>query len=118
MITVSRCRDLLRKRRLLTISLTAWFRRGRDRPLPEPGPEEQIIRAEEQNTVWEAVQTLSPPLREAIVLRNWGGHTYKEIGEIVGCPLKTAQSRVRLAYQQLEKVLAQEHQQVLGEENV
>ncbi len=83
----------------------------------ESGPEEHAIRSEERNMVWEAVQNLSPPLREAIVLRHWGGHTYQEIGDIVGCPLKTAQSRVRLAYQRLEKIFVLENLQNLNEES-
>jgi len=29
------------------------------------------------------------------VLRYWAGHTYQEIAKIMGCPLPTAQSRVR-----------------------
>jgi DNA-directed RNA polymerase specialized sigma24 family protein len=47
------------------------------------------------------VQALSPQLREAILLRYWAGHTYQEMADILGCPLRTAQSRVRLAYQRL-----------------
>ena len=116
MITVSRSRDLQRKRRLPTVPLFRWLRGRGATPSPDPGPEERVVRAEESNSIWEAVQSLSPPLREAIVLRHWGGHTYQEIGEIVGCPLKTAQSRVRLAYQRLEKVFSREGVPDLNEE--
>jgi len=48
-------------------------------------------------------------LREAILLRYWAGHTYQEMADILGCPLRTAQSRVRLAYKQLRVVLAPAH---------
>jgi DNA-directed RNA polymerase specialized sigma24 family protein len=68
--------------------------------------------------VWRAVKSLSPLLREAIVLRHWGDYTYQEIGDIVGCPMKTAQSRVRLAYQRLEKELAEIERQDLVEERI
>ena len=118
MITVSRCRDFQRKRRLPTISLFGWLQRGPTKPAMEPGPEERVIRSEEHDRVWEAVQALSPSLREAIVLRHWGGHTYQEIGEIVGCPLKTAQSRVRLAYRQLEKIFVPDTWPHLNEESL
>ncbi|MEA3438782.1 MAG: sigma-70 family RNA polymerase sigma factor [Chloroflexota bacterium] len=105
MITVSRSRDVLRKRRFPTYSLTELLRRRKSPPDPGPGPERQAEKTEMRNTVWEAVQKLNPMQREAIVLRHWGRHTYQEISEIVGCPIKTAQSRVRLAYQKLAPTL-------------
>ena len=105
MITVSRCRDLHRKRQMPTLSLSDWFR-SRGRQLSsEINPEGQAIQREEQKTIWKAVQGLPIEFREAIVLRHWGGHTYQEIADIVGCPVRTAQSRIRLAHQRLEKAL-------------
>jgi DNA-directed RNA polymerase specialized sigma24 family protein len=62
------------------------------------------------------VQNLAPVLREAIILRHWGGHTYDEIAEITGCPAKTAQSRVRLAHQKLAQVLGDADLQQPAEE--
>jgi RNA polymerase sigma-70 factor (ECF subfamily) len=105
-ITVSRCRDRQRRRRLLTLSLTAWLQRGGDFADPSPGPERQAILRETRSQVWEAIQALNPPLREAVLLRYWAGHTYREIGDILGCSLRTAQSRVRLAYERLRATLA------------
>ncbi len=104
-ITVSRSRDILRKRRAPTFSLSKWLK-GRT-PLSDktPGPEKKAEISEMKSTVWDAVQKLSPMFREAIILRHWGGHTYREIAEIVGCPMKTAQSRVRLAHQKLVKAI-------------
>ena len=107
MITVSRSRDLLRKRRLPTFSLSNWLQ-GRTHPMDtNPGPELRVENNEIRSAIWQAIQELSPILREAIVLRYWGGHTYQEIAEIVGCPMKTAQSRVRLAHQNLSQTLAE-----------
>lgn len=105
-ITVSRCRDRQRRRRLPSFSLTAWLDQGGDAPDPTPEPERQAIRAETRSQVWAAVQALSQPLREAILLRYWAGHTYREMADILGCPIGTAQSRVRLAYQRLRADLA------------
>jgi len=107
MITVSRSRDILRKRRIPGLSLTDWLSRRKSHPEHTPEPEQKAELNETRNTVWEAVQKLQPMLREAIVLRHWGGHTYQEISEIVGCPMKTAQSRVRLGYQKLAQILAE-----------
>jgi RNA polymerase sigma-70 factor (ECF subfamily) len=105
-ITVSRCRDLHRRRRLPSFSLTAWLQRGRDVPDSAPGPEHHTIQVEMRSQVWEAVQALRRPLREAVLLRYWAGHTYREMAEILGCPVPTAQSRVRLAYKRLRATLA------------
>jgi RNA polymerase sigma-70 factor (ECF subfamily) len=105
-ITVSRSRDRQRRRRLPSLSLSAWLGRERDVPDPALGPEQRAIQAEARSQVWAAVQDLKAPLREAVLLRYWAGHTYQEIADIVGCPLRTAQSRVRLAFQQLRANLA------------
>ena len=66
-ITVSRCRDRHRRRqrRLPSLSLTSWLGRGGDASDPSPGPEGQAIQAERHSQVWESVQALSQPLREA-----------------------------------------------------
>jgi RNA polymerase sigma-70 factor (ECF subfamily) len=105
-ITVSRSRDRYRRRRLPSLSLTAWFQLGGDVADLEPGPERRAIQVEARSQVWDAVQALSQPLREAVLLRYWAGHTYREMADILGCPLPTAQSRVRLAYKQLRKFIA------------
>jgi len=115
-ITVSRCRDILRKRRLPTFSLSTWFQKPQSLPDSRPGPEQDFSKMEIQHTVWDAVQNLAPVLREAIILRHWGGHTYDEIAEITGCPAKTAQSRVRLAHQKLAQVLGDTDLQQSAEE--
>jgi len=116
MITVSRCRDMLRKRKLPTISITDWFTKGRVEKDTDSTPEQHALQSEKRGMVWGAVQALNPPLREAILLRHWGGHTYQEIADIVGCPSRTAQSRVRLAYQRLEKELTESEQRQFAEE--
>jgi RNA polymerase sigma-70 factor, ECF subfamily len=116
MITVSRSRDRLRKRRMLTFSLTSWLSGRKQSTDLTPEPEYRAELNEMRNTVWEAVQKLTPMLREAIVLRHWGGHTYQEISEITGCPMKTAQSRVRLAHQKLAETLAESDLRQLVEE--
>jgi len=104
-IAVSRCRDRHRRRRLPSLSLTAWLGRGGDVADSAPAPEHRAIQSEVRSQVWEAVQALSQPLREAILLRYWAGHTYREMAEILDCPVGTAQSRVRLAYQRLREAL-------------
>ena len=106
LITVSRCRDRQRRKWLPRISLSVWLQRGHELPDPRPGPEPRALQQERDNQVWQAVQALSRPLREAILLRYWAGHTYRELAEILDCPVPTAQSRVRRAHQQLHRTLA------------
>ncbi len=40
-----------------------------------------------------------------MVLRYGQGMTYREISEVMGCPQKTAESRVRLGHQRLRRSL-------------
>jgi RNA polymerase sigma-70 factor (ECF subfamily) len=109
-ITVSRCRNKLRGRRFSWLSLTAWLEgRGGDVPDAKPGQEAGVIRDELRDEVWLAIQNLSPSLREAIVLRHWGELTYREMAEVLGCPIRTAQSRVRLAHERIQTALSQEN---------
>jgi RNA polymerase sigma-70 factor (ECF subfamily) len=105
-ITVSRCRDRQRGRRLPQFSLTAWLTGGNTTTDPAPGQEQRAEEAETCGEVLHAVQSLPAPLREAIILRYWAGHTYREMAQILDCPLPTTQSRVRLAYQKLRAALA------------
>jgi RNA polymerase sigma-70 factor (ECF subfamily) len=115
-ITVSRCRDRQRRRFLPRLSLARWRRRGGDAPDPALSPERQAEQAETRSEVWQAVQSLKPNYREAIVLRYWAGHTYQEMATILDCPLRTAQSRVRLAYSQLRTTLAPAGYTVIDDE--
>ena len=52
-----------------------------------------------------AIQRLSAPLREAIVLRYWSDYTYQEMATILHCSLGTVQSRIRLAHERLRTLL-------------
>jgi RNA polymerase sigma-70 factor, ECF subfamily len=115
-ITVSRCRNRYRRRRFTNISLFTWLEEGHDIADPSATPEYLARRREIHSEVWDAIQRLKPPLREVILLRYWAGHTYREIADIVGCPLPTAQSRVRLAFDQLRTRLAPDDLAVLEEE--
>ena len=106
-ITLNRCRKNRPSRlRRSTIWLSNWFERGGDAPDLSPGPESRAIRQEKQDEVWQAIQTLSAPLREAVILRYYCGCTFEEIAYGQNCKMRTAQSRIRLSHKRLKDILA------------
>lgn len=105
-IAVNRCRDRQRRKRLPSVPLGSWMGDGGDAAASTAGPEGTTITRESQDELWQALSHLSPKLREAVVLRYWGSHTYQEMAQILNCPLPTAQSRVRLAYERLRELLS------------
>lgn len=104
-ITVSRCRNKRRRHFLPSLPLLTWLQAGNDEIDPTVDLEATVIQQDTRDEVWAAIGTLNQPLREAILLRHWADYSYQEMGQILGCPLRTAQSRVRLAHQQLKKQL-------------
>ena len=73
---------------------------------PWPSPEEQAERVELRAQVATAVQTLSPTLRSAVVLRFYGGLKEKEIAVALHCALGTVKWRLSEAKRQLRGALA------------
>jgi RNA polymerase sigma-70 factor (ECF subfamily) len=71
-------------------------------------PDEVINLTETQQRVWQALQTLTPKLRETAVLRYYEELSYVEIGDILDIPTKTAESRMRLAHKALRDLLSDE----------
>ena len=54
--------------------------------------------------VQEAVNRLSPKLREAIVLNVYQGLRYQDIADVLEIPLGTVKSRINLAFQELRRM--------------
>jgi RNA polymerase sigma-70 factor (ECF subfamily) len=103
-IAISRCRNQYRRKRLPLIDLGQML--GQDVPAPQgERPEAAAARRDARDAVEAALRALSPRLREAIVLRYGHGLTYREIAEVMDCPQKTAESRVRLAHEALRGAL-------------
>jgi RNA polymerase sigma-70 factor (ECF subfamily) len=103
-IAVSRCRNTYRRKRFPTIDISTILPWQLPAPKSET-PEAAMTRRESIDAVQEALVKLSPILREAIVLRYGHGLTYREMAEVIDCPQKTAESRVRLAHDKLKDVL-------------
>jgi len=62
---------------------------------PDPSPSDVTISRDEQRQVVEALDTLSAPQREALVLAYYEGLTQHEIAERLEIPLGTVKTRVR-----------------------
>jgi RNA polymerase sigma-70 factor (ECF subfamily) len=103
-ITISRCRNARRRKWLPTVALTHLLNIGIEPPAPDDEqPEIKAAWAEVRLALHQALRSLSPRLREAVALRYGQGLTYREMAEIMECPQKTAESRVRLAHEQIRK---------------
>jgi RNA polymerase sigma-70 factor (ECF subfamily) len=103
-ITVSRCRNKRRRKWLPTSPLALLAPQGiKDKAAK--APDEILEQTDLQRQVWHALGQLSPKLRETAVLRYYYGLQYKEIGEILDIPPKTAESRMRLAHKKLRGII-------------
>lgn len=71
---------------------TEWFDRGAED-------------AESRALLERAIRSLPEPLREVIVLKIWGGLTFAQIAESIGCPPNTAASRYRYGLEALRQRL-------------
>ncbi|GJM42369.1 MAG: RNA polymerase subunit sigma-24 [Ardenticatenaceae bacterium] len=106
-IAVSRCHNKRRRKWLPTFSLNQLI--GQDvTDTDSPTPTETMQLTERQQVVWAALQELSSKLRETAVLRYYEGFSYVEIGQILGIPTKTAESRMRLAHKALRETLVEQ----------
>ena len=117
-ITVSRSRDKRRRKILPSVPLTQWLGMGNQLHDNTPGPEAHLMRRETEGGLTAAMDCLSPKLREAIVLRFYADCTYKEMGEIMGCSLNTARSRLRLAIEKLRAQMGDEQVRWLAPETI
>ncbi len=68
-------------------------------------PEKSLAREEDRQTVWRALDGLSPEIRATVILRDIQGLTYEEIADNLGLPLGTIKSRVNRGRLQLAAIL-------------
>jgi RNA polymerase sigma factor (sigma-70 family) len=70
-----------------------------------PGPEALHLGEIDRKLLRQALEELPEEFREAIILRELEGLSYKEISAIAGVPIGTVMSRLARARQRLEKLL-------------
>ena len=96
-----------------------WLRKNRRQELADefdedlhsgesttPDPERQLFEGLDTRRVQQALEELPAEFREAIVLRELEGMSYKEIGDIAGVPIGTVMSRLARARKRLQESLA------------
>jgi len=73
-----------------------------DPPAELPGPDEQLISAEQMRLLRDALDQLGDPCREVIELRYFGDLSYEELGRALKLNTKTVSSRLSKCLDRLE----------------
>jgi RNA polymerase sigma-70 factor (ECF subfamily) len=71
-----------------------------------PDPDAHYVGKTERERVREAIQQLSSELREIILLREFEELTYREIANLLGCPIGTVMSRLARARSKLRTLVS------------
>jgi len=113
-ITVNRARDFREKRTAAKrgggqapLSLQAEdpaTGRPPDPPATRPGPDEQLMNAEQHALVRAALDRLGEPCREIIELRYFGDLSYEELSGALNLNPKTVSSRLSKCLDRLEEI--------------
>ena len=72
----------------------------------EPGPDQQLDRRQMQAALLDAMRQLSPDHRAVVDLTYFHEIGYREIAEIMDCPVDTVKTRMFYARRHLKRVLA------------
>jgi RNA polymerase sigma factor (sigma-70 family) len=110
-IAHNHCLDWLRKRKVPTVPLVwpdedgAGFREA-DAPDQTLAPDELVERAEVREAVDEALASLPPTYRGALIMRHREGMSYEEIAEVLELPLGTVKARIHRGREKLQQKLA------------
>ncbi len=93
------CVDFLRRRR----PEAALSDVGHE--LVGPSPLERVEDDERRDALLKAVERLPADQKQVFLLREEGGLSFKEIADVLGCPLNTALGRMHYAMEHLRKAL-------------
>jgi RNA polymerase sigma-70 factor (ECF subfamily) len=78
---------------------------ARTTPDPGGGPEQQAARKEQRERIRSALDALPPKARTIIMLSDVEGLSYREIAEVLNCPIGTVMSRLHNARKRLKVLL-------------
>jgi RNA polymerase sigma-70 factor, ECF subfamily len=82
-------------------------------PSGAPGPQVHVEGRERQEMVHQALQQISPDLREAVILRDLQDMDYREIAQVLKVPEGTVKSRINRGRAELARQLQRTYKQVL-----
>jgi RNA polymerase sigma-70 factor (ECF subfamily) len=110
-IAHNHCLDWLRKKRVPTVPLVWEDEGGRglreaDAPDRTLAPDELVERLEVHQAVDEALASLPPTYRGALIMRHREGMSYEEIAEALQMPLGTVKARIHRGRDKLQQKLA------------
>ncbi|MER1999914.1 MAG: sigma-70 family RNA polymerase sigma factor [Lysinibacillus sp.] len=103
---INRSKDYLKSWRYRTQKLTNQF-------FGTQPQKEQLLIAEEQQEIGQAVLQLPIHFRELVLLYYYENYTYRNISTLLGIPESTVRSRLNKAKSTLKQVLPNEHWEVL-----
>ena len=78
-----------------------------------PSPDTRVQSREAKEAVHEALQRLSPELREAVILRDLQDMDYREIATVLRVPEGTVKSRINRGRAELARLLQRTYRQVM-----
>jgi RNA polymerase sigma-70 factor, ECF subfamily len=78
---------------------------ARTTPDPGGGPDQEASRAEQRERIRQALDALPPKARAIIMLSDVEGLSYREIAEVLNCPIGTVMSRLHNARKRLKGLL-------------
>ena len=108
-IAANCCMDYLRKKkRDKSVSMEPMREQGFDPADPSPGTEEQVVAADEQKRLREAITQLPEDQREALIMTQLEGIPYEEAADRLGVSEGTVKSRVNRAKGKLREWMAED----------
>lgn len=106
-IAHNHCLDVLRKKKVQTVSFMKDDEEEREARHTDggPDPEELVRRAEVRAAVQQALEALPATYRSAIVMWHVEGMSYEEISETLGLPMGTVKARIHRGREKLQQKL-------------
>jgi RNA polymerase sigma-70 factor (ECF subfamily) len=94
------------KRNSQSPAMLGWDEQLQDPAEPSPDPEALLLRSCDREQVREAMEQLPVEFREAIVLREFEGLSYREIATTAAIPIGTVMSRLARGREWLKRSLS------------
>lgn len=108
-ITRYRSIDVIRRRKIRPESQSvSWEIEPSANEMNPINVEQTVEISQERRRVRQAISVLPEEQRQALAYAYFQGYTHREIAEVLGEPLGTVKTRIRLAMQKLRQLLEQE----------